>query len=355
MARLYSNLKFLRYTDRLEALAKREVAAPVHVRIKPINRCNHSCWYCAYRAGSLQLGSGMDEQDVLPEAKMFEIADDLVAMGVKAVTFSGGGEPLIYKPLPAVIGRLAAGGIRVAALTNGANLKGRVAEAFGAHGTWIRVSVDGWDDASYAQARGVREGDFSRLLANMRAFVGSGTRCVLGVSFIVSRENHDHVLEACRLFKDAGARHVKVTGAVVANDMAANNAYHRTIMNGVGEQIALAKAELNRDGFEVVDHYHELEELFEKPYTFCPFLQFLTVIGADGMVYTCQDKAYTTAGRLGSIRERSFREFWFSDENRARLYGLNPSTDCQHHCIAHLKNLSIMEYLSIDPDHSVFV
>jgi len=82
---------------------------------------------------------------------------------------------------------------------------------------------------------------------------------------------------------------------------------------------------------------------------------FLTVIGADCKVYTCQDKAFTEAGTLGSIKERSFREFWFSEENRQRLFSLNPSVECSHHCVTHSKNEAIIDLLSIDPDHGVFV
>ena len=85
----------------------------------------------------------MREQDSIPTEKMLTLAHEFVEMGVKAVTFSGGGEPLLYKPLPEVIDILAAGGIRVAALSNGANLKGRMADAFAQHGTWIRISKSG--------------------------------------------------------------------------------------------------------------------------------------------------------------------------------------------------------------------
>lgn len=112
---------------------------------------------------------------------------------------------------------------------------------------------------------------------------------------------------------------------------------------------------MNNDNFRIVNHYHELEERFDKNYTFCPFLQFLTVIGADCGVYACQDKAFSQSGLLGSIRDRSFKEFWFSDENREALFGLNPSESCQHHCVAHQKNLALMEILETDPDHACFV
>ncbi len=351
---IYSHLKMFGHPDRLAAIAADEMPAPVHVRIKPINHCNHGCWYCAYRADQLQLGEGMDLKDRLPEAKLFEITDDLVAMGVKAVTFSGGGEPLLYKALPEVVDRLGRGGIRVAALTNGANLKGRMADAFAAHGAWIRVSIDAWDDASYAKSRNVKDGEFSRVIANMRAFAARETACVLGASFIVGRDNIDHLADACALLKDAGAHHVKLSAAIVSNDVAENNAYHRAFAARANEQIARARA-LADARFAVVNHYHEMDSRFEKTYTSCPFARILTVIGADQTVYFCQDKAYTETGAIGSIRNRSFRELWFSPEAKARFAALDPSRDCRHHCVAHSKNVALIEYLGLDPAHAGFV
>jgi len=52
----------------------------------------------------------MDEKDQIPKKKMIELAHEFVEIGVKAVTFSGGGEPLLYKPLPEIIDILAGGG-----------------------------------------------------------------------------------------------------------------------------------------------------------------------------------------------------------------------------------------------------
>lgn len=328
--------------------------APVHVRIKPINRCNHNCWYCAYRFDDLKLGEDMVESDVLSKDKIFEIVDDLIDMGVKAVTFSGGGEPLIYKPLPEVVEKLAAGGIKVATLTNGANLKGRVAEVFSTHGSWVRVSMDGWDNKSYQEAREARDNEYDILIDNMAKFVELKSNCILGVSFIVGKKNCGHILDVCKQLKCIGVNHVKLSGAIVANDPVAVNRYHTDFKELADAQIAEAKT-LADDQFSILDHYHDVDERFDKEYKFCPYLQFLTVIGADCSVYTCQDKAYTESGVLGSIKDRSFKDFWFSDENKERIYGLNPSQECGHHCVSHSKNLSIVEHLSLNAEHEVFV
>ncbi|MEG3641240.1 radical SAM protein [Magnetococcus sp. PR-3] len=354
MAKLYSHLKFLRFQSHLQALQEKRVEAPVHIRIKPTNICNQDCWYCAYKVSHLQLGENMVERDVIPEAKMHEIADDCIEMGVKAVTFSGGGEPLVYKPLPDIVEKLAKGGIRVASLTNGVNLKGRMADAFANHATWIRISIDAWDGPSYVKARGVKADEFDRVLQNIRNFTARNSRCVLGISFIVTKDNAEHLYDAVKLFKEAGVNHVKLSGTVIANSGAENNAYHRPLMPTVNAQIAQAKT-LATDDFGVIDYYHELEERFDKPYNSCPFLQFLTVIGADQRVYTCQDKAYTDLGQLGSIEGRRFKDFWFSEENRQRMFAFDPSQNCNHHCVSHTKNLAILDYLNLDPDHGLFV
>lgn len=354
MSTYYSALKFLQFKDHLQGLAQGQIMAPVHIRVKPTNFCNHKCWYCAYRTDELSLGGEMVEKDSIPAGRMMALAQEFVEMGVKAVTFSGGGEPLLYKPLPDVIDVLAAGGIRIAALSNGSNLKGRMAEAFAEHGTWIRISLDAWDDESYVKSRGARMGDFSRLINNIRAFTARESKCVLGISLIVGHDNHQHIAEICALLKDCGANHVKVSGAVVSNGAVGNNAYHLSIKDEVARQITRAQAQAD-ERFSVLNHYHDLEDRFEKTYDTCPFLQFLTVIGADMNVYACQDKAYTESGRMGSIARTTFKDFWFSDQNQSFLRTFDPSVKCAHHCVSHSKNEAIHEYLSLDKEHSFFV
>ncbi|HEX9325840.1 MAG TPA: hypothetical protein VF915_04940, partial [Reyranella sp.] len=107
--------------------------------------------------------------------------------------------------------------------------------------------------------------------------------------------------------------------------------------------------------FRVNDHYHALGDRFDRPERCCPMAYLLTIIGADLTVYACQDKAYTPGGALGSIRERRFRDFWFSEENARSLAAIDPSVACRHHCVASVKNERLNEYLTLDPDHAAFV
>jgi len=90
MPLLYTPFKIFHYPEKIDSLSPnvQKVTSPIHVRIKPINICNHNCWYCAYRADNLQLGESMNLKDQIPEHKMSEIIEDFIDMDVKAITFS---------------------------------------------------------------------------------------------------------------------------------------------------------------------------------------------------------------------------------------------------------------------------
>lgn len=349
----YSDLKFLGFPDTLKALIDRKTVAPVHIRIKPTNICNHDCWYCAYHASGVQLGSDMTYRDVIPFKKLDEIATDIIDMRVAAVTFSGGGEPLLYKKLPEIIEKLCKGGVKVATLTNGMNLKGKMAEAFQKYGTWVRISLDGYDDDSYAKARGIKYGEFTKLLTNISNFKSVKSDCVLGCSFIVGKDNYKEIYNISKRLKESGIDHVKISGVVVGNTSNDNNEYHDKLKDEVLSQIEMAY-ELEDKNFSIINHYHDLGDRFDKEYDICPFILYRPVIGADLGVYTCQDKAYTESGKLGDLKDIGFKDFWKSENAREKIYSINPSKICNHHCINHSRNEIIYDFLQIDQNHLPF-
>ncbi len=349
-------MKVFHFGDKLDVLPREsgEIAAPIHIRIKPTNVCAHSCWYCAYKDEGLQLGKDMVTRDSIPREKMLEIIEDIVEMGVEAVTFSGGGDPFYYPHLLEAVTALSKTRVRFASLTNGARLHRELAEVFAEYGTWVRISIDGWDAKSYSEYRRVSETEFDKVVGNMAAFKKLGGGCLLGVSYIIDQKNASHVFEFAQRMKDIGVDSVKMSPCIVSNDGVESNRYHAEVFSLVEEQIARASEELAGDGFEIKNDYHPLDEWFDKDYTWCPFLQLLPVIGADLNVYACQDKAYSIPdGLLGSIGDKRFKDFWFS--GKEKFFAINPSVHCRHHCVANPKNRLIVDYLGADRDHLSFV
>jgi MoaA/NifB/PqqE/SkfB family radical SAM enzyme len=349
-------MKVFHYKEKIDSLPPHtdKIMPPVHIRIKPTNVCNHNCRYCAYRADNLQLGKDMVVKDSIPKDKMMEVIEDVIEMGVKAVTFSGGGEPFCYSHLLETIKKLSQSPVKFAALTNGSRLNGELATWFARYATWLRVSMDGWDGESYAVYRGVSRNEFSKIMNNMERFAALEGNCYLGVSLIVDRSNAPHIYAMTGRLKDIGVNSVKISPCVVSNDGAENNMYHRPVFEQVKAEIKKAFEDFADDSFEIFDAYHELGEKFHKHYTWCPYLQILPVIGADLNIYPCQDKAYNLEeGVVGSIKARRFKEFWMSDKEK--FFRINPSVLCGHHCVANQKNIMLHEYLNADREHLGFV
>jgi len=352
----YSDLKLFQYRDKLDQMREGNVTPPVHIRIKPTNTCNHRCWYCGYQSDtSIALGQEMETRDFIPREKMIEISNDLVEMGVKAVTFSGGGEPLTYRYIEEFAGRLLDGGVKVAMLTNGSLLNKNRAKVFADRATWVRVSMDGWDNESYTYYRGTKGSEYTKITDNLRAFASIKGKTVLGVSLNVDIKNAEHVYDFAAEMKDCGVDHLKVCGCIVSNQGETNNRYHAPFFKETERQIKKAQADFNSTHFKVFNVYHEMAERFDKSYSTCPFTQFLTIIGADLNIYTCQDKAYTQGGTLGCIRDKTFKELWADPEFHQALEAINPSKICNHHCVAEKKNRLILDYLNLDANHIDFV
>lgn len=356
MGNLYTKLKVFHFQDKVDSLPAtvEKILSPIHIRIKPTNVCNHRCWYCAYKAEGLQLGKDMVMKDTIPWPKMQEIIEDLSDMGVKVITFSGGGEPFCYPHLVPALKELVKKKVKFATLTNGALLDGEAAEIFAHHGTWVRISMDGWDDASYMKYRGVKDGEFTKIMRNIKSFKTFKGRCFLGVSIILDQDNYTHIDELTRQLKEAGVDSVKFSPCIVSNTSQGNNDYHDPFFDKALEMIKKTIKDLADDRFEINQSYHRQEISFSKAYDWCPYIQILPIIGADLNVYSCQDKAYNLdCGLIGSIKDVRFKDFWFKDKEK--FFKINPSRDCNHHCVANGKNLLVLEYLNADPEHLGFV
>lgn len=356
MSDIYSMHKIFHYGDKLDSLQKSsdEIHAPIHIRIKPTNVCGHHCWYCAYRNDNLQLGKDMVIKDSIPREKMLEIVDDVAEMGVQAVTFSGGGDPFYYSHLLDTVKKLSDTEVKFSSLTNGARLDGELADVFADAGSWLRISIDGWDGQSYAEQRGVRDDEFDKVITNLRNFAKRDRNCYLGMSIIVDHKNAPHLYDMIKLFADVGVDSVKISPCIVSNDGNETNEYHQKIWASVEDQYHRALADFGAADFEIYFAYHQVEDKFEKEYEWCPYIQILPVIGADMNIYACHDKAYNLDnGVLGSIADMRFKDFWFSDKNR--FFKINPKKDCQHHCVADIKNRMVFQYLDVDKEHLGFV
>lgn len=353
-ATAYSDLKIFRHPKKLEALRRKEVTAPLYIRIKPTNRCNHRCYYCSYADKELSLREKVNLHDSIPWEKLREVINDLGEMKVKAVTFSGGGEPLVYPHIVEAMKLVLDNKINLSVITNGQNLSSEIAEVLTkAH--WVRISMDSCDATTYSEIRRIPEKNFIIVSDNIKIFAQKKLPdCELGINYVINHENANSIYQMAKYVKELGVNHIKYTARITRN----LHSYHDKFKASAIEQIQRASHDFSTGSFKVINKYEDdfvLCAVFNRNYSKCPIMQIITVIGADSKVYLCHDKAYVPGGELGDLKNQTFKNLWFSEETKNRFESFDAQKECQHHCVYDQRNIMINSYLSLKEQHINFI
>lgn len=350
----YSNLKIFAHADKLNQVRRGERVAPIYVRLKPTNYCNHHCYYCSYADSELGLRDIVNRQDQIPWEKMYEIINDFADMEVKAVTFSGGGEPLVYPYIIETIRGMKEAGVQTSIITNGQLLEGERAQAL-KDAKWVRISCDSADADTYAKVRNISKDAFDKVCNNIKEFAGIKEKsCELGINFVINHENADQVYDMAVLSKSLGANHIKFTARITKGLFE----YHEPFKCRVIEQLHKAQEELEDDTFKVINKYEsdfDTAMVFARQYHKCYISNLVTTIAADCKVYFCHDKAYVSSGIVGDLRDKSFKELWFSDEVVKRYQEFDAQKECRHHCVYDDRNILLNTLYGLDENQINFI
>ena len=352
----YSNLKIFHHAELLQKLKAGERVAPIYVRIKPTNICNENCYYCHYKNAYLTLDE-YNPSDFIPHDKMMEIIDDMRDMGVKAVTFSGGGEPLVYPFIAEAMQKVLDSGIDLSIITNGMMLKEENAKIL-SRAKWVRLSIDSCNAALYSKLRGVPESWFEHLCGNIKRFSEIKNKtCELGVNFVVTKDNYSSVYEMASLMKSLGANHVKFA-PLISNE---TENYHAPFKDHVMQSLKKANG-LNDDDFRVIDLYtSDMERIrrgigtFDRAYTNCYIKNFICIIAANQKVYYCHDKAYLSNGVVGDLHNKRFKDVWFALETTQLFKKFDAHKICAEHCVYDDRNIMLNQFFSVDENHVNFL
>lgn len=350
----YSNLKIFAHIDKLNQIKENKRIAPIYIRIKPTNYCNHNCYYCSYADNELGLRDTVYKKDQISWEKMKEIIKDMKEMGVRAVTFSGGGEPLVYPYIVQAMKNVLEAGIELSIITNGQLLKEEKAEIL-ANAKWVRISCDSANAKTYAKIRKIDELAFDELCQNIKEFAKiKKDYCEFGINFVVNHENADQVYDIAKLMKTLGVNHVKFAARITKNIFE----YHETFKDSVIKQLYQAQQELEDSKFKIINKYEgdfDSAMVFKRKYHKCYIQNLVTTIAADSKVYFCHDKAYVSSGMIGDLINKSFKDLWYSDEVIKRYQKFDAMNECNHHCVYDDRNLLLDALYSLDENQINFI
>lgn len=350
----YSIMKIFHHPDILEKLERQERCAPLYVRIKPTNICNHNCYYCHYKNSYIDLDEYVPN-DYIPRERMLKTIDEMAEIGVKAVTFSGGGEPLAYPYIEETFERVLENQIDLSIITNGSLLNGKKAELL-KDAKWVRISLESVNEEEYCKVRGIKEGAFEKLCKNIQEFAKiKAKNCELGINFVISKENYMEIRQVAELMKSLGVNHVKFSPLISTT----TNQYHAPFKDEVIQELGEMKEELQSDTFRIIDLYtadfEKAKEGFERTYRECPIKEFICILAANSKVYYCHDKAYISNGCIFDLNKVSFKEGWYSEETTKLFHDFDAKKICKQHCVYDQRNELINSFLTMDKNHVNFI
>ncbi len=340
----YSTLKIFHHPEKVKSLLEKKVTSPLYVRVKPTNNCNHDCEYCLYHPEYSGIHQTVNKRDEIPKEKMIEVLDDFKEMGVKAISLSGGGEPLLHPNITEILDKTLENKIRLSMITNGQALKGRPAELL-YNADWVRVSLDYCTPEMFSKIRRRPEENFDIVRQNIQQFAkNKNPSCDLGVNCVVSEYNFDRLLDIAELCKGLGVDNLRFSPFQRFSQTEFLE-YHKGLKDKVIEQIKKAK-ELQDTNFSVGSSYEGYfkGDTNKREYPRCFYMEIVPVVAADQNVYTCHNNAYEPFGKVGSIKNQSFKEVWFSKETKEFFKNFNPQKTCTHECSNDEKNRVLNEF-----------
>jgi MoaA/NifB/PqqE/SkfB family radical SAM enzyme len=343
----YSSLKPAWHLDRIADLRNGKDIVPTHLQLVISDLCNQDCHFCAYRMeGGFATEQFPDEKGnknpkrFIPTEKVKEILEDASEVGVRAIQFTGGGEPTVHPDWLELIGYAQTLGFQTGLVTNGIRLKAHpVLEKL----TWMRISLDAGRQVTYEAVRNHK--GWNKALQALE-LAGSLKGPLVGAGFVVTLDNYHEIAECAHLVKKFKMSYLRISA--MFSDKGAS--YYNGLENWIEGERAGAKA-LEDETFHVVDFFeNRLQdlEMAAPNYDFCGMQQFVLYIGGDQKVYTCCTNAYTKHGEIGDLTEQSFAR-WLMDSKR-----FNFNARSCHHCQFNDKN-QVINYLLSDPAHVDFV
>lgn len=293
---------------------------PYHLHLHPTNRCQCHCSWCCCR--------NEDRAIELPRDELVEMARYFRALGSRAVTITGGGEPTLHPYFIELLEYLAQLGYDIGLATNGfaiaeATELSSLVQTINHTCTWVRISVIG-----------TQAGDQARLEVLEEA-IQVLTSVDVGISFTVTDDVSPQTALAVALLAE---KYPHVTHVRYVNDI--------TTMPSRGMNRVVAACGEHKE-----KAIFQTREAFTTGRSPCLVSLLAPVVDAYGNVYPCCGVPYAA----GNGKEALKMDTPFSMGHWSRFHTLPPfdASACQT-CYYDLYN-TFLSYLTTPLEHERFL
>ena len=283
------------------------------MEIDPTNKCNHCCPGCA--------GGRVPDDATLGELEMKRAIKEAVVLGLRGITFTGGGEPLLNPHTIESMEYAKTLDLDVGLITNGSIgypdwLKLlKICD-------WIRISLDAGTSKMHRFTHGSK--DFNKVVQNIKDIISvkSSSGCTVGLGYLTGkgtdkfRDMMDFVDLAIELEVDyAQFRPYLAQGK---RDL------HRfkPVIWKPFEKKSTPKTAIHTSKYK---YDAMLNGRVERKYDKCYGHQFATTLCADGNLTICCHTRGLSWAILGNIRKNSLKEIWDSEQRQEAIKRINLS------------------------------
>jgi len=262
------------------------------LRISVTDRCNFRCTYCMPRSVFDADYKFLPHASILSFEEIARLAGVFVGLGVKKIRLTGG-EPLLRKDLPRLVGMLAPLGADLTLTTNGSTLVKHAQLLKDAGLNRLTVSLDSLDEATF---RAMNDADFpvEKVLDGIAAAADAGFGPIK-INMVVKRGvNDQQIVEAARHWRDSG----HILRFIEFMDVGSTNGWRMDdvipsaeVVRRISEAFPLEQVEPNYAG-EVAERWRyrdgagEIGVISSVTQAFCSDCNRMR-LSTEGSLYTC--------------------------------------------------------------------
>ena len=345
--------KLLWHTDRLDQLKQTgKTSAPINVEIDLSNRCSHGCSWCHFSythtrgpwAGKVKRPIDAESGgDLMPLALVKSILRQLAAVGVRSVTWSGGGEPTLHPQFDEIIATHA---LEQGLYSHGGHIDEKRAALLKQACTWVYISLDECDPTSFKASKGVDR--FMDVLRGIARLVKAEGKATIGLGFLLHRDNYHRVDDMVTLGKSLGVDYIQFRPVVRYDQKRPGTLAEDT--GWVTEAIRRLRPWTLEEMVSVdIERFELYRSWMGHPYKTCHWTAVQTVITPNGKVWRCANKREHAGAEIGDLTQESFSDIWQRASQSCAVDG-----DCRIMCRGHLSNLTLDAVLT-QPAHENFI
>ena len=346
--------KVVANADRVIEFFEKGTSPPVLVEIDPSNACNHGCYFCISSYIHLPESKNLEtfDRSIMNKDMLMSVCRDFVDMDVRAVNWTGGGEPTLNPHLKEAIQYLGENSIKMGMFTNGTLLdKWDLFDTLVDNMTWVRFSVDAGTPETYNNVRRAKKGQtWDKMALNLTKLVEVNNqkdkKINIGVGFVITPDTYHEIVDFAKFFSKFDVDYCQYKPEIVNRERESGVQRKIKFWNDKVEPLLAEAKNILGDKYQINGYkLQDLENdpaLYGRSYKKCLGSQIQPCIGADGHVYVCTNHRGYKQYSYGDLKESSFKNIWNNVEKRRSVMNVIDNVEkfskCTELCKPHESN-----------------